>query len=480
MQTLSLAHTIRARSRTFVLTLLLLPSLAFAQQPEESPATPSGKQKVVVIPIRDQIAPPELYILRRGLKTAIEQGADTVILDINTPGGRVDVTFDMVKAIQKFPGTVYAYVDDEATSAGALISAGTHEIYMAPGATIGSSAPVNASGADIDKTMKLKIVSYLRAKVRAISEGKGYRGEVISAMIDENYVLKIGEETIKPKGELLNLTATESIKEYGDPPLPLLAAGIEPSLESLADTLLGKDNYQLVRLEVTWSEKIAQYITTIAPLLLAAGLVLVFIEFKTPGFGIFGIGGGILLAIVFFGHNAAGLSGHEPALFFFIGFALVLIDLFFIPGFFVLAIPGAILMLGSLLWGMSDIWPEQPLDWDSGFLFRPIVNLITGLGGAILIMALLVRFMPRGGLWGHMVLESAIGGETTLSSTARREPALIGATGHAVTALFPSGQIEINGKRYDARLAVGDAPPGTPVKVTSVGEFELKVEATDT
>ncbi len=458
--------------KTILLALLfLIPSLASAQEVEKR------QEKVVVIPIRDQIAPPELYILRRGLKTAIEQGADTVILDMETPGGRLDVTFDMLKALEKFPGKTVTYINTEAISAGALISAGTDEIWFAPTAIIGAAAPVMGGGQEIDESMKQKIVSYLKARVRAISSEDENRAKAISAMIDADYVLKFGEEVIKPKGELLSLTASEAMKEYGDPAEPLLAAGISSSLEELTDTLLGKGNYSVTRLEVSWSERVAQYLTSLAPALLAIGLVLIFIEFKTPGFGIFGIGGAIMLAIVFFGHTAAGLSGHEAALFFFIGMALVVIDLFFIPGFFVLAVPGAILMLGSLLWGMSDVWPEQPVEWDSDFLYRPLFNLITGLGGAILIFALLLRFMPRGGLWGRMVLESAIGGETTLSSTARREPTLIGATGHAVTALYPSGQIEIGGKRYDARLALGDAPPGTPVKVISVGEFDLKVEA---
>ncbi|MDP4995880.1 MAG: ATP-dependent Clp protease proteolytic subunit [Akkermansiaceae bacterium] len=453
----------------------MFPFLASAQESEEKTETPSLK-KVIVIPIRNEIAPPELYILRRGLKTAIEQGAYSVILDMHTPGGRVDVTFDMVKAIQKFPGKVYTYVNDEATSAGALISAGCDEIFMAPSATIGSSAPVTSAGEDVDKTMKLKVVSYLRAKVRSVSEGKGYRGEVISAMIDENYVLEIEGEVLKPKGELLNLTATESIREFGDPAQPLLAKGIYPSVEALVDSLHGEGNYELIRLELSWSERVAQYLTALAPILLAAGLLLIIIEFKTPGFGIFGISGGIVLAIVFFGHNAAGLSGHEPALFFFIGFALVLIDLFFIPGFFVLAVPGTLLMLGSLLWGMSDIWPDQPIDWDSGFLFKPLLNLITGIGGAMILFALMLRYMPRGGLWGKMVLESAIGGETTSAGRERAEPSLIGATGRAITALFPSGQIEIGGKRYDAKLALGTVSPGGQVRVISVGEFELKVE----
>ena len=106
---------------------------------------PPEKRKVVVIPIRDQIAPPELFILRRGLKTAIEQGADTVIIDMNTPGGRLDVTFDMLKAIEKFPGKVITYINTEAISAGALISAGTTEIYFAPTAIIGAAAPSPAA-----------------------------------------------------------------------------------------------------------------------------------------------------------------------------------------------------------------------------------------------------------------------------------------------------------------------------------------------
>lgn len=452
---------------------LFLPDFLVAQEE----LAPAKAHKVVIIPVREQIAPPELHVLRRGLKTAIEQGADTVIIDMETPGGRLDVTFDMLKAIEKFPGKVITYINSEAISAGALISAGTDEIHFAPGAIIGAAAPVTGGGEDIDETMKLKIVSYLKARVRSISDGKGYRGDVLSAMIDEDFVLKIGEETLKPEGELLTLTATEAMKEYGDPAQSLLGTSISPDIDSLMDTLFGEGNYTATRLEVTWSEKIAQFITAITPLLLAAGLLLIYIEFKTPGFGIFGVGGGLILALVFFGHHAAGLSGHEAALFFFLGFALVMIDVFFLPGFMLLAIPGALLMLGSLLWGMSDIWPSQPIAWDSGFLFEPLVNLASGIGGSIILFILLLRFMPSGGLWGNMVLDSAIGGETTDSSAARQEPSLIGATGQAVTALFPSGQIEIGGQRYDARLALGTAPPGTEVKVLSVGEFELTVEA---
>ena len=324
--------------------------------------------------------------------------------------------------------------------------------------------------------MKQKIVSYLKARVRAMSGEDSNRAAAISAMIDADYKLKIGKDVIKPKGELLTLTAEEAMKTYGKPALPLLGAGIEPSVDSLMNTLFGEGNYEATRLEVSWSEGIAQYLTGLAPLLLAAGMVLILSSLRRLVLGFSGLVGGSYWRLSSSGTRRRGCRGMSRPLFFFIGFALVLIDVFFIPGFFVLAIPGALMMLGSLLWGMSDIWPDQPIAWDSGFLMRPLINLITGVGGAIIIFAFLLRFMPRGGLWGGMVLESAIGGETTLAMTDRAEPTLIGATGMAVTALFPSGQIEIGGKRYDARLMLGTVAPGDAVKVTSVGEFELKVE----
>jgi membrane-bound serine protease (ClpP class) len=460
------------------LALLLLTSPGLAKEPTMPGSRPSVSQhqNVVIIPIRDQIAPPELFILRRGLKTAIEKGAETVIIDMETPGGRLDTTFEILEALDKFPGKVITYINHEAISAGALISAGTDEIWFSPTGVIGAAAPVTGGGEDIDETLKQKIVSYLKAKVRSLSRDDENRAKAISAMIDENYELKFGNEIIKPKGELLTLTADEAIKPYGKPARPLLASGISPDLHSLTDTLFGKGNYTTIRLEVTWSERLAQYITAIAPVLLAIGLLLIFIEFKTPGFGMFGIGGGIILAIVFFGHYAAGLSGHEAALLFFLGFILVMIDLFFLPGFFILAIPGGLLMVSSLIWGMSDIWPDQPVSIGSDLLYKPITNLTFGILGAIGLFAILLRFMPKGGLWGGMVLESAVRGETTPSSIAREDSSLIGATGHAVTALFPSGEIEIHGKRYDARLNIGTLPVGAPVKVVSVGEFELRVE----
>ncbi len=480
------------RLGALLLACLLAPA-GLAQDPQSAPpaarsaaeaptaSPPARRAKVVVIPIREQIAQPVLYVLRRGLKEAIEQKADTVVLDMETPGGRLDVTFEILEALNRFPGRTLTYVNREAISAGAFISAGTDEIYFHPEGVIGAAAPVNATGEAIDKTMNAKIISYLKAKVRAMTEGKGYRAQVITAMADLNYELKIGDEILKQKDELLSLTASEAMKTYGDPPIHLLGAGISASIGDLLTTLHGKDGYEVIRVELTWSERLAQYITNLAPLLMSIGILLLFIEFKTPGFGVFGISGGVLLAIVFFGHYAAGLSGHEPAIFFLIGLILLVVELFFFPGTAIMAVSGLVLMLGSLVWSMADLWPNEPVTLSGDVFLRPLLNVLLGVVIAVGGFLLLLRFLPSGGPWSRMVLNTAVGGEPVagrplVASGTRAVSELVGREALAVTPLFPSGQVELDGRRYEARMAMGFAEAGARVTVTATSEFGLIVE----
>jgi len=459
----------------------LLPAGALrAAEPGRARHSPA---QVVVIPVRAPIAQPELYILRRGLKEAIAHHVDTIVLDMETPGGALDVTFEMLKALEKFPGKTVTYVNREAISAGALIAAGTDEIYFAPGGVIGAAAPVLVTGGDLDATLREKIVSYLKARVRSLSEGKGFRGQVISAMIDADSELRIGDELLKPKGELLSLTASEAMKEYGNPPQPLLGAGIADNLAGVLDRIHGAGNYHITRLKVSWPETLAQYLTALTPLLLAGGLLCMFIEFKTPGFGVFGIAGIGLLGVVFFGHYIAGLTGYEPLFFFLLGVLLVAVEVLLVPGTMIWALAGATLMFGSLVWSMLDLWPGQPLALQGDLLLRPLANVMVGVVLAVAAFLALLKYLPQGGLWGGMVLEAAVAGEPAAiralhvgGAGALAATDLLGLTGTAATALFPSGQVEIAGNRYEAKLAVGYAEAGSPVRVTGVGEFGLIVE----
>jgi membrane-bound serine protease (ClpP class) len=405
-----------------------------------------------------------------------------VLLDMDTPGGSLEETFEIMEALGKFPGQTVTFVNKEAMSAGAFISATTGEIWFTPDAVIGAAAPVSAEGKDIDVTMKLKITSYLKARVRAISEGKGYRGEVISAMIDADFELKIGDKVLKPKGELLSLTASEANKTYGEPPHALLGAGTAKDIAELLTKKYGAGNYTLKEFQVTWSEQLAQYLNAIAPVLLGLGMLALFIEFKTPGFGLFGIAGIVLLAIVFIGNYVAGFSGHEPLLLFALGLILVVVELMFFPGVAVVAVAGLGLMLGSLVWAMADLWPGVSFTtaWSADAFAAPLQNLGLGLALAVLLGVALARYLPKGWVWDKMVVGSAIGGAAQVAGiapdAAHQLRDLVGQRGVAVTVLRPSGQIEIGGRRFEATVEVGVIDAGDAVVVRGHTDFALMVE----
>ena len=447
-----------------------------------SPAIAATPKRVVVIPVEGEIASPVLYILRRGLKQAIDDKADAVVLDMKTPGGALDVTFEMMEALGKFPGETVTFVNNEAISAGAFISAITGEIWFSPDGIIGAAAPVSGTGQDVDATMKMKIVSYLKARLRSVSEGKGYRGQVISAMVDSDYELKIEGEVLKAKGELLSLTASEAAKNYGDPGRALLSAGTAKTMDELLTKKFGAGGYTVKRLEITWSERLAVFLNKIAPILMGLGLLALFIEFKTPGFGLLGISGFLLLGVVFLGSYAAGLSGHEPILVFSLGLLLVLSELIFFPGVIVAALAGLVMMLGSLVWAMADLWPNEPITvaWSGDVFVGPLQNLGLGLVLAVGLGLALIRFIPNGWFWDRLAVGAVIGGTAQNSggapAAAGGRAALVGQRGVAATGLFPSGQVEIEGRRYEASVAVGSIEVGATVVVVERTDFGLVVE----
>ncbi|HEX5790345.1 MAG TPA: hypothetical protein VFY13_04290, partial [Luteolibacter sp.] len=320
-----------------VLALLGAWQPARAQEPARKPA------RVVVIPVRDTIDKPVLYIIRRAVKQAIEEKADAVVLDMKTPGGSLGVTLEIMEALDRFPGKTITFVNDEASSAGAIIASVTDEIHFSPKATIGAAEAITGTGEDIGESLKRKLNSFMGAKIRAFAGEFPMRADVIKAMMEPGFEFKIGETIIKPKDELLSLTAVEAMKTYGEPPRPLLGAGITESVEGVLKQVYADRPYSIERIQVTWAEAVAQYLNALAPLLVALGVLGLIIEFKTPGFGVIGITGIVLLAIVMFGHHVAGLSGHEPLLLLVLGLALLAAELFLWPGTLVSGLSGAAL-----------------------------------------------------------------------------------------------------------------------------------------
>lgn len=456
------------------------PAVAGAPSVETAPVS-AGAVGVYVIPVREQIADPVMFVIRRGLKEATGRGINTVVLDMDTPGGDGAAMLEIMETLDKFPGEIITYVNNEAISAGAIIASVSDEIYFAPKGIMGAADVVTATGEDLPASLKRKIDSYIGAKIEAYSKNDPRRASVIKAMRIPDFELTLDETVIKPKGELLTLTAEKAIEPYGDPPSPLLATGIADSLDALLAAKFGGQRIEKVELEVTWSERLAQYLTDISPILLGLGLLALFIEFKTPGFGIFGITGIVLVATVFLASSTAGLAGHEPAIVFGIGLLLVAAEIFFFPGLIFPAVLGVALMFGSMVWALADIWPGEPVTISGELFLGPLGDVMLGILIAIVGAFVLARVLPKSFFWDRLVLNAAVASNSGGTSSAAipgagAEDPLIGKHGRAVTDLFPSGEVEIEGRRYAAQLDLGSVEAGEEVVVKRRGSFGLHVE----
>jgi membrane-bound serine protease (ClpP class) len=429
---------------------------------------PSAARKIYIVPIREDIMPPLVYVVRRGVKEAMEANADAIIFDVDTNGGRVDTTEEIIKIISKFKGTTITYVNDRAFSAGAFISVATQKIYMAPQSVIGAAAPIMMSpgGGGVEKlpdTYEAKMNSAVRALVRTQAEKNGHNIDVIEAMIDKTKGFEIEGEVLNKEGNILTLTDRQAAKEYGSPPKPLLSSGTVESLDALVEKL-GYANATRVTVEPTGTEKLGTWINKISPILLIIGIVGLYIEFKTPGFGLPGIVGIAAFAIYFLGGYVAGLSGAGWILAFVIGIALIALELFVFPGTFVAGALGAILVLIALIMAMVDVYPGAPTLPTLPDLEKSLGGLTMAVLVSVVIAFVLARFLPKTTLFNQLVSQSASG----VISVAAQETQLasrVGKVGVAISPLCPGGKARFDNELLDVITRGEMVAKERPVKI---------------
>lgn len=461
---------------TVLLTGLVAP--APAASGTASPAS-SGAKKVYVLPIREDIMPPLVYVVRRGVKEAMEAKADVLVLDMETNGGRGDVTEEIIGIIGKFPGQTVTFVNKKAFSAGAFIGFATQKIYMAPQSVIGAAAPVMASptgGAqEIGGTMEVKISSAMSAIVRANAEKNGHNPAVADAMVKKTSELKLDDKVINEKGQILTLTDQEAARTYGQPAKPLLSAGTVENIDTLLKQL-GLEATQVKRIEPSGMEKLASWVNSIAPILLIIGIAGIYIEFKTPGFGLPGIIGICAFAVYFFGGYVAGLTGLEWVALFIVGIALVVLELFFFPGTLVLGLTGFGLIVASLVMAMVDIYPGAPTLPTLPQLTLPLNDLALAVVGAIVAILLLSRLLPKTSFYPALVSHGATAMQTqTAIATAQQQH--LGKTGVALSTLRPGGKAQFGDEILDV-VTEGDLiEKGSPVRVIGSSGAEAVVQA---
>lgn len=400
------------------------------------------KPLVYQIPIKDQIEPALLYVIRRGVTEAEKQKADAVLFVMDTPGGRVDVTRDIIEIIREIDVPVYTFVERDAYSAGAIIALSTPHIYMAPGSVIGAATPMLMSPGggvqDLNEDVGEKMKSGVAAMVRAAAEQGGHDPELAEAMVRREAEYKIGTNIISKAGELLTLTATEAEG--------VLSKGTVADVEALLEEI-GLGGAEIKVLEVTPAEKLARFIAAFAPILLMIGLGGIYLEIKTPGFGLPGIAGAAALVLFFFGHHIAGLAGMEDAVFFMIGFALLFIEVFITPGFGVLGISGIVLILFSLLNAMTWKVPGQfPPVFDPNTLQTAVRNLAAGAAGTAALGFFAGRYLPKSRVLRPVVLSQSTSKSEGFSA-AQTHSELVGREGVAEMNLHPAGRVRLGNER---------------------------------
>jgi membrane-bound serine protease (ClpP class) len=402
----------------------------------------ASTQTVWVVEIREDITRNTTFLIRRALREAEAGNASAVVLDMETNGGQVDATEEIIKLLEHSPVKTYTFVNPKAFSAGAFIASATDQIYMTPGSVIGAATPVMlAPGAGVQalpRSYEEKITSAMRALIRSTAQAKGHNPDVFEAMVDADLGLKVDGKEICPKGKLLTLTNEEAAREYGLPPRPLLSSGTVKDLPALLSKL-GLEQAQVVHVKPYGFEVLGRWISVISPLLILVGFLAIWMELKTPGLGLGAVGAAIAFGLFFLGYFAAGLAGWEEVALFIAGAVLLALEIFVIPGFGAAGIAGIALIAAALLLAMVErwpghAWPDWP-QWQAAF-----TRLGLGLGGALVVGAWLVRWLPKTSVFQRLELSTTL--KTADGYTATPPPAKLspGAAGVAQTVLRPAGK----------------------------------------
>ena len=415
----------------------------------------------------------QLYV-SRGLNEAQSLGADVILLHLNTYGGLVDSADSIRTAILYSPIPVHVFIDNNAASAGALISLACKQIYMRRGASIGAATVVNQTGEQVPD----KYQSYMRSMMRATAEAHGkdtiiqgndttYRWKrdplIAEAMVDN----QIAIPNVIDSGRTLTFTAEEAMK-WG------FCDGIAESVDEVITRFLGYESYTLTIFRPTWLHNLLGFLMnpvfqSILILVIIGGI---YFELQTPGVG-FPLAAAITAAILYFSPlYIEGLAQNWEILLFVIGVILIMVEIFVIPGFGIAGISGIVLLIAGLVLSLLN---NVDFDFtgvsgtDSG---RAIMIVLTGTILGMASMIWLSNRIGTTGIFRKIALTSDL--ENTFASPVLT--GLIGATGVALTVLRPSGKVLIDGEVYDGVSESGFIEKGANIRVVRFENAQVYVE----
>lgn len=434
----------------------------------------TGKPLIYRINIKENIGSNTWVYLQNGMHEALEKNATCILLHMNTYGGGLQEADSMRTAILEYPLPVYVFIDNNAASAGALISLACDSIFMKNSGSIGAATVVQSQdGAKAPD----KYQSYMRAMMRATAETHG-RDTIINgidttykwrrdpsiaeAMVDESVVIEGYVDSTK----ILTLTAGDAVKlGYCD--------GIADNINQIAVEFLQYKDYELHTYNPTFYDKLKGFLTNN---IFQAFMIMfiiggIYFELQSPGIG-FPTAVAITAAILYFTPlYLTGYAQNWEVLLFVLGLILIVFEIFVIPGFGVVGISGIGLVVVSLILALIGN-VRFNFDMPVVHLFKASMTVLAGLGMAVIFIIYSVSRIGKKGVLKKVALSSDQEGYISVSL----EPqSLVGEKGVAVTDMHPSGKVLIGNEYYDAISMKNFVKKGDNVVVKRYENFQLYV-----
>jgi membrane-bound serine protease (ClpP class) len=441
-------------NKLFTLLLIFLSISGWAQD--------SSKVQVMHLKVLDNIDPRTNRYTELGLEKAKELDVDYVILELDTYGGALNDADEIRTRILNLEIPIYAFINKDAASAGALISIACDSIYMAGGSSIGAATVVTQDGTAAPD----KYQSYMRSIMRSTAEATGRNPHIAEGMVDEDIDL----DSIATEGKVVTFSVSEAIK-YGF---------CEAQVSSIEEIMSrsGVEDYEISEFSLGATDKIIAlflnpFVSGILILVIIGGI---YFELQTPGVG-FPILASIIAAILYFTpYYLNGLAENWEIIAFLLGLILLALEIFVIPGFGVAGVSGLIIMISALVLVMLN---NNNFDFSFVNMRDLLIAVSTTLGG--LFAAIILMFF--GGVrladskyFKKVALSETQDKNTGYTSSFYKAKSLIGKTGKAQTILRPSGRVEIDGEIYDAYTRGNYIDAGTEIEVVSDEGTSLKVK----
>jgi membrane-bound serine protease (ClpP class) len=421
----------------------------------------SSTKRVYKFDVKEEIGPPVWRKMQQAFDEAKDWDADLILLHMNTYGGLVTHADSMRTKILNSKIPVWVFIDNNAASAGALISIACDSIYMRKGANIGAATVVNQSG----EQMPDKYQSYMRSTMRSTAEAKGRNPEIAEAMVDASLAVT----GVSDSGKVITFTASEAMTH-----------GFCEGMHESVDEVLKQNGFPEYEVKTYVVGELETFIGWMINPAVSGVLIMIIIggiyfELQSPGIG-FPIAASVIAALLYFTPlYLGGLAENWEIIIFLVGIVLVAVEVFVLPGFGVAGIAGIAFIMASLILSLiNNVGFDFEMTMETQIINAFLTVLLATVGGFFGSIYLAQKFVTTS-MMSSMVLSSVQKKEDGFVGVDAKEHEMIGKQGIAFTILRPSGKVEIEGDIYDATALTGYIDKGESIQVVKYETAQLFV-----